>query len=82
MIRWLAIATMAGLAVAGTARWLPPAQAESSVVDAALWRAAGVVRLPVSIQAPPLRLNDLSGELVDLRQLRGQLVMVYFWATW
>jgi hypothetical protein len=82
MIRWLVIATLAGLAVAGTVRWLPSAHAESSVADAGLWQAAGVVRLPVSMQAPALRLHDLSGELVDLRQLRGQLVMVYFWATW
>jgi len=32
--------------------------------------------------APPLSLRDLSGELVDLRGLRGRVVMIYFWATW
>jgi hypothetical protein len=81
MIRWLVVATMVGLAVAGAVRWRSPAQAESSV-EAGLWDAAGVVRLPSSIQAPPWSLKDLSGEVADLRQFRGRLVMLYFWATW
>jgi cytochrome oxidase Cu insertion factor (SCO1/SenC/PrrC family) len=51
-------------------------------IDAAAWQAAGVVPLPRPGQAPPLGLSDLSGKSVDLRQLRGRLVMVYFWATW
>lgn len=51
-------------------------------IDGAVWQAAGVVPFPKPGQAPPLRLSDLSGKTVDLRQLRGRLVMVYFWATW
>jgi hypothetical protein len=74
MIRWSVIAMMVGLSVT-------VAQAEPAV-DEALWQAAGVVRLPDAMPAPPLRLHDLSGELVDLAQLRGRLVMLYFWATW
>ncbi len=81
MIRWVVVATMVGLTIAGAIRAVLPAEAESSV-DAALWQAAGVVRLPTSMESPQLLLSDLSGELVDLRQLRGRLVMLYFWATW
>ncbi len=51
-------------------------------LDLALWRAAGLVKLARPVEPPPLILPDLSGQLVDLRQLRGQVVLVYFWATW
>ena len=51
-------------------------------IDSAVWQAAGIVPFPQPVQAPSLRLSDLSGKMVDLRQLRGRLVMVYFWATW
>jgi thiol-disulfide isomerase/thioredoxin len=39
---------------------------------------------PVSppLEAPPLKLNAISGELVDLAALRGEVVVVNFWATW
>jgi len=77
MIRWLVRAAMVGVAVS----WFSAAQAEPRV-DAAIWTAAGVARLPGSMEAPPLRLADLSGQPVDLQQFRGRLVMVYFWATW
>lgn len=33
-------------------------------------------------EAPPLTGTTLSGELIDLNNLRGQPVLVYFWATW
>lgn len=32
--------------------------------------------------APVLRLTNMAGEVTDLRDLRGQWVMVHFWATW
>lgn len=82
MIRRLVIAAAVGLVVAaGAGWWLSPSEAQPSV-EAQLWRAAGVVQVSSPTPAPPLRLSDLSGELVDLRQFRGRLVMVYFWATW
>ncbi len=81
MTRWLIVPAMVGLVVGGAAWWLSPVGAQPSV-EAQLWRAAGVVQASISTPAPPLRLHDLSGELVDLRQFRGRLVMVYFWATW
>lgn len=32
--------------------------------------------------APALRLMNMAGEATDLKDLRGQWVMVHFWATW
>ncbi len=39
---------------------------------------------PVSppLEAPPLKLNDINGEDIDLAALRGEVVVVNFWATW
>ena len=81
MIRWIVVAAMVGLVVAGAAGWLASAGAQPGV-EAAVWRAAGIVPFPQSLQAPVLHLGDLSGKPVDLQQLRGRLVMLYFWATW
>lgn len=33
-------------------------------------------------RAPPLNLSSTTGERVDLGALRGQVVLVNFWATW
>ena len=32
--------------------------------------------------APALALKDMDGKAIDLRQLRGQWVLVHFWASW
>lgn len=33
-------------------------------------------------QTPPLARPDLSGKVIDLKDLRGRVVVVNFWATW
>ena len=35
-----------------------------------------------NVQAPALRLPDLAGKPVDLKDFKGQVVLVNFWATW
>ena len=80
MTRWLTAVAMAGMFAAGAGC---PTQVQAGPgVEPALWQAAGVVQLSKPAPAPPLSLLDLSGELVDLRSLRGRVVMIYFWATW
>lgn len=37
---------------------------------------------PVSGAAPTFQLQSLSGEQVSLAELKGQVVMINFWATW
>lgn len=32
--------------------------------------------------APPLALPDLRGQTVRLENLRGKVVLLYFWTTW
>jgi len=81
MIRLMIVgAAIVGLLVAAPSECSPPDGKPG--IDGAVWRAAGVVPVPRPVLAPSLRLSDLSGKTVDIRQLRGRLVMVYFWATW
>ena len=49
----------------------------------------GVVARPVFANdlvvgqlAPPITLNTLDGKQIDLRDLRGKVVILTFWATW
>ena len=38
--------------------------------------------LSKTVSAPALRLNNMDDEAVDLRDLKGKVIVVNFWATW
>jgi peroxiredoxin len=62
-----------------------PAQAESTatlIVPSATPSAAAPVGWQVGDQAPDFALADLEGRTVRLSDLRGQVVVLNFWATW
>ena len=81
MIRlMIVVVAILGLLAAARSECSPPDAKPG--IDGAVWHAAGIVPFSQPGQAPLLRLSDLSGKTVDLRQLRGRLVMLYFWATW
>lgn len=45
----------------------------------AQWRPASYVGLT---QTPPLQLNNLAGQAVDLSNFKGKVVLINFWASW
>jgi len=43
---------------------------------------AGVERLRVAVEAPDLTLKELGGGKISLRELRGKVILLNFFATW
>jgi cytochrome oxidase Cu insertion factor (SCO1/SenC/PrrC family) len=62
--------------------WSPAAAGLDPMPGTDLWRAAGISRAEGPRAAPPLELEDLAGQRTGLRQLRGRIVLVYFWGSW
>ncbi len=81
MRRPLLLAVLAGLLALPDA-WPASAVQAEPAAEAALWSAVDAVPSAARAVAPSLRLAALSGGVVDLRQLRGRIVLVYFWASW
>lgn len=52
------------------------------VAAVVLFQLIGAFRAPRFTETPALALKTLTGETVDLASLRGQTVVVNFWATW
>jgi len=48
----------------------------------AQFREAGVEKLRVAVDAPDLTLKELSGGKVSLKELRGKIILLNFFATW
>jgi cytochrome oxidase Cu insertion factor (SCO1/SenC/PrrC family) len=71
-----AIVLLAGLClVAGSARAEVPEAVEDLLFDLQLVPLDGPA-------APALDLSDLDGHRTSLAAARGQVVLLYFWATW
>ena len=73
----LAVAALVMLSAALTAAAPTLAAAPSEALLAELQLVPGGGATP-----PALSLPDLDGRMVSLAGLRGQVVLVYFWATW
>jgi thiol-disulfide isomerase/thioredoxin len=60
-----------------------PAQSEPQTAPPPLMSATSqFVELRPLAEAPPLKLERIDGRIVDLRSLRGKVVLLSFWATW
>ena len=43
---------------------------------------AGVEKLRVAVDAPDFTLKELSGGKISLKELRGKIILLNFFATW
>jgi peroxiredoxin len=66
---------------AGSARVTEPSAVPSAELDA-LFVALGIRRPAEPSEAPDFTLMTLEGRPARLRELRGKLVLLNFWATW
>src|SRR5687767_475240 len=62
-------------------RWFRPSLAFTAIAAFTLV-AASVHALRPGARAPEIALRDLSGNQISLGALRGQVVIVDFWASW
>jgi peroxiredoxin len=73
--RWL-LRTLAALAAAGGAGVI------SGMLSAPARAAGEFIRLPEALPVPLLKLPDINGNMVDLRDFLGRVVVVNFWIWW
>ncbi|MBI4611455.1 MAG: redoxin domain-containing protein [Candidatus Rokubacteria bacterium] len=56
--------------------------ATATLGDEPDFAALGIQRYAPPKPAPPFALPDLNGRTVRLEDLRGKVVLLYFWTTW
>jgi len=48
----------------------------------AQFQEAGIEKLRVAVDAPDLTLKELGGGKISLKELRGKIILLNFFATW
>ncbi len=51
-------------------------------VAVAQFTEAGVQKLRVAVDAPDFSLKEIGGEKISLKELRGKIILLNFFATW
>lgn len=51
-------------------------------ITTAQFTEAGVEKLRVAVDAPDLTLKELGGGKISLKELRGKIILLNFFATW
>jgi cytochrome oxidase Cu insertion factor (SCO1/SenC/PrrC family) len=54
----------------------------STPIATAQFTEAGVEKLRVAVDAPDLTLKELGGGKISLKELRGKIILLNFFATW
>jgi cytochrome oxidase Cu insertion factor (SCO1/SenC/PrrC family) len=54
----------------------------NSPMATAQFREAGAEKLRVAVDAPDLTLKELGGGKISLKELRGKIILLNFFATW
>jgi len=70
------------LAAAVAAPWLLPRKIELPPASESYYKALRIERPDKTVVAPDFTLEDLSRKSVSLRNVRGKVVFLNFWATW
>jgi thiol-disulfide isomerase/thioredoxin len=69
--------------VAAGMTWASTARSESERPPPQVTTASSqFVELRPLVEAPPLELHRIDGKVVNLRSLKGKVVVLSFWATW
>ena len=72
----LAVVLVAALA------FIPYTTINAKTGEVSMVRPAGTQQLKVGDQAPEIVMNDPKGNQIKLSDLRGQMVLIDFWASW
>lgn len=75
--RWTALVTSLTIAVFVGSGWPRPSEANEHFV-----RALGLMQPREAVAAQVFTLPDLTGRPVSLKDFRGKVVLLNFWATW